>query len=326
MRASTCQLLISLCATGVLLAAMPGESEAKWVWTSETGLVNTETYAVGDPAELYAEAMELFNAGKYSDAAAEFVRIAEFTPDPEYREKSMFMAGESFFKDERFHRAYLWFEKYLYNYPKTDKLRHVLRREAECGFKMMDGAAKELFGLPILPGRSTGEEIVRNVLRKYPYEEFSEEYAFRLASYYFTQGEYEKAEMEYDLFLKTYPDSVWSPTAEFRKGLANIGKHSGVEYDPTPLEAAKNDFEKYIEDNPQGDKVAEAQEQLQVIAERMAEKEYNIGVFYFKREKHAAATYYMESVVREYPTTSWAIKAKQFLEKLKNRKPERENE
>ncbi len=322
MKFSSGRLFLWLCACAASLVAVPGKSEAKWVWTSETGLVDTDDYAVGDPQELYAEATELFNTGRYADAATEFIRIAEFTPDPEYREKSLFMAGEAFFKDERFHRAYLCFEEYLYNYPKTDKLRIALRREAECGFKMMDGAARELFGLPILPSGSTGEEIVKNVLRKYPYEEFSEEYAFRLASYYFTQGDYEEAEMEYDLFLKTYPESPWSPTAEFRKGLTNIGKHSGVEYDSAPLQTAKDDFEKYIENNPHGDKVADAQEQLQVIAERMAEKEYNIGLFYFKCEKRDAAAYYMESVVREYPSTSWAAKARQFLEDMKHRKPE----
>jgi outer membrane assembly lipoprotein YfiO len=316
------QLLLSLCTCIVSLAALPGEGEAKWVWTSETGLVDTDTYAVGDPQELYTEATELFNAGKYSDAATEFIRIAEFTPDPDYREKSLFMAGEAFFKDERFHRSYLCFEEYLYNYPKTDKLRIVLRREAECGFKMMDGAAKELMGLPILPGGSTGKEIVKSVLRKYPYEEFSEEFAFRLASYYFTQGDYEEAEMEYDLFLKTYPESAWSPTAAFRKGMANIGKHSGVEYDSAPLQTAKADFEKYIENNPHSDKVSDAQEQLQVIAERMAEKEYNIGLFYFKRGKSNAAVYYMESVIGEFPTTSWAGKARRFIEELKNRPTE----
>ncbi|MDQ7778307.1 MAG: outer membrane protein assembly factor BamD [Planctomycetota bacterium] len=297
-------------------------ADAKWVWTSETGLVDTDEYSVGDPQELFDEATTLMTEGKFSDAATEFLRIAEYTPDPQYKERSLFMAGEAFFKDERYHRAYLCYEEYLYNYPRTDKLRDALRGEVECGFKMMDGAKKEFLGVAILPGGSFGEQIVKDVLKKYPYEEFSEEANFRLASYYFTKGEYEEAEMEYDLFLQAYPDSAWTPTAEFRKGLANIGRHAGAEYDASSLENAKRDFEEYVAKNPHGDKVREAAEQLEVIAERLAEKEYEIGIFYHKREKRDSAVFYMESVVRDYPQTSWAQKAKDFIESLKNEKQE----
>ena len=89
----------------LLAAAVP--AEAKWVWSSDTGFVDTDSYETGDPEVLYKRAQELYDAGNYADSSTECTRIALYTSDGRYREQALFMSGEAYYKAGQFYRAYL---------------------------------------------------------------------------------------------------------------------------------------------------------------------------------------------------------------------------
>jgi outer membrane protein assembly factor BamD (BamD/ComL family) len=49
----------------------------------------------------------------------------------------------------------------------------------------------------------------------------------------------------------------------------------------------------------------------------MAERDYEVGEFYLRRKRPDAGAIYFESVIKEYPNTEWAAKAKEKLEMLR---------
>lgn len=305
-----------LSVTAAFWALAPAPAWAKWVWTSDTGLVNTKDYAGGDPVQMYQRATALFQAGQYDDAAAEFTSIALFAAEPAYREKANAMVGEALFKGGHFHKAYEAFEDYLYNYPRTGKLRDILRRELDCAFQLMNGAHKELLGLAILPGRSTGLRIAHEVLSKYPYERFSDEYHFMLANFFYNEGSFADAADEYDQFLKLYPNSDWSNKAHFLLANSRLRSHQGTQYDQTPLTQAKKEFERYLRENPNGDERDDATKQLAEVNMRMAEKDFSVAMFYKKRGRLLSTAYYLRGVAQQYPDTPWAQQAKDELDRM----------
>ncbi|GEM_PF-3683866 len=299
----------------LLAAAVP--AEAKWVWSSDTGFVDTDTYETGDPEVLYKKAQELYDAGAFDDAAAEFTRIALYVSDGRYREQALFMSGEAFYKAGKFYRAYLAYDEYLNLYSRSERVKYVIQQLADCGFKLMGGAKKEFLGLPILPGTGTGTEIVKHVIEKYPYEEGSDQFHYLLINHYLDELDYEQATLEADLFLTTYPNSQWGPTVQFQKGSAQLAAHQGVAYDPTPLQDARKSFQDYLERNPNGDRTQEAKDRLSEIDEKQAQKDFDVADFYRRTGHPDSARVYFEMVIRRYPNSSWSQRAQAELEALK---------
>ncbi len=244
-------------------------------------------------------------------------RIALYTADGRYREQALFMSGEAYYKAGKFYRAYLAYDEYLSVYSRSERVKYVIQQLADCGFKLMGGAKKEILGLPILPGEGTGTEIVKHVIEKYPYEEGSDQFHYLLINHYIDEEDFEQATLEADLFLTTYPKSQWTPTVQFQKGAAQLAAHQGVAYDPTPLHDARKSFQDYLEKNPNGDRTQEAKERLSEIDDKQAQKDFEVADFYRRTGHPDSARVYFEMVIRRYPNTSWSQKAQAELEALK---------
>lgn len=298
--------------------AAPPIARARWVWTSETGLVNTEDYELGDPKELYERAKSTYDAGEYSDAATEFTRIAYWSHSPVYREKAMFMRAESFFQAGEYDPAYEAYEEYLSDYPRTRRLKHILQKELDIGLKFMEGAKRylPLVPLAILPARDYGKEIMQELLGRYPYEEFSDKYHYQLASRLLENEEMEEARLEFELFRKTYPHSPWGPTAQFQIAFSFLSQYLGPDYDETPLLEARKEFQTYLDENPQGDRVEEARNHLQQIRRLQHEKDFEQAEYWLWRDHPHAAMIYLEGILRDEPDPGLAEKARALYEQL----------
>lgn len=303
---------------GLLCAAALGSptAQAKWVWDPDTGLTDTSAYETGDPKQLFDAASALYDARKFKDAADEFRKIAKYCPDPVYQEKCQYLWAESLYSGGAYYQAYEAYEQYLEYYPQTDRLKDIVRRQFDIGLKLIQGAKKELFGMPILSGHATGVDLIHRVLAKYPYEEYSDEYHFLLANHFYEREEYEEAALEYEQFLKTYPSSEWTPTAQFQLAQCHLHEHSGLEYDPQPMDKARAALEKYVEQNPKGDKVKEAGELLAKLNDTSARKDFETALFYVKKGKPKSALVYLRGVVAGHPGSPWATKAQEMIHRL----------
>ncbi|MBI5366433.1 MAG: outer membrane protein assembly factor BamD [Planctomycetes bacterium] len=298
------------------LAAAPRDAAAKWIWSPDTGFVDTKDYESADPQTLYKKARALFDKGKFDDAAGEFLRIGEYCLEPGVKEQSYYMYPESLFAAGKFYRAWQAFEEFLERYPRTPLLKEIIRRELACGDAMLKGAKKDILGVYILSGRGTGREIIRRVVEKYPYEEDCARYRLLLAQQLYQEESFEDSALEYDAFLKDYPDSEFAPTALYSKGTAQLHAHEGVEYDPQPLDDARKTFERYLEENPNGDKLNAAKERLSEIDDAKAEKDFETALFYVQRDKPPAARLYLKRIVKNFPASKWAKRAQEKLSEI----------
>lgn len=305
---------VALAAT--LLLAVPVTAQAKWVWTSDQGLVDTKDYELADPKELYDAAKARFDAGDFDDAATEFARVGTYATEETFREQGSYMYAEALFHAGKYYKSYVAFEDYLTLYPGTPRLKAVVRRQLDNGFKLMDGAKKPLLGLNILSGRSSGIEIIRKTLDNYPFEDFSAEYHFQLCTKLAEGGNAEDAALEWEAFIERYPESSFAPNALFQKAESQFRGFEGTDFDPQPLANAKRTYHEYMQQNPNGDRTREAQQRLDEIADQEAQKDYEIAEFYVDRDKPDSARVYFEAIVRDHPNSRWAEAARKRLAEL----------
>ena len=109
---------------------------------------------------------------------------------------------------------------------------------------------------------------------------------------------------------------------------AKLRCYQGPHYDAKPLHDAKKLAHtlqtQYAAQMP-GER-ENIQQTLKSINAQLAERDWSLGEFYYGTRHYAAARYYYQEVVKEYPQSRFADLAKARVEQVKDKRPEPKNE
>ena len=106
----------------------------------------------------YDKAMNLYEKGKYNDAAQAFETVTRLGRGTNYAQNAQFYLAESYFKDERFLLAASEYERFISYYPRDERREEVDYKRALSFFEQSPryrldqrptGRAIELFQLSI---------------------------------------------------------------------------------------------------------------------------------------------------------------------------------
>jgi tol-pal system protein YbgF len=104
-------------------------------------------------------------------------------------------------------------------------------------------------------------------LQTYPSSDYADNALFWLGECHFKIGEHEQAVLAFDDVAKRYPEGNKVPDALYRQGIAllEIGKQTDQE--ATYRGAARQIFERLINNYPDSDRVPEARRQLEKLGQ-----------------------------------------------------------
>jgi outer membrane protein assembly factor BamD len=134
------------------------------------------------------------------------------------------------------------------------------------------------------------------------------QYYLGLSQYY--NDDYELAVVEFNRLIMNYPKSNWVDDAQYMAGICyykNTPKHHAL--DQEDMKKAIKTMEDFIVDNPDSPLIEDARKIILEARTKLAYKEYDSGLFYFKIEELKAATIYFQLVVDEYTDTEYGAKA-----------------
>ncbi|MCY2928417.1 MAG: outer membrane protein assembly factor BamD, partial [Planctomycetota bacterium] len=142
----------------------------------------------------------------------------------------------------------------------------------------------------------------------------------RIGDFYYADKKSAAAVAAYDRFLQLFAKAPQAAYASYQAARACRAMYIGVLYDETPLRDARQRFIEYRQSFPT---LAAAQQAVRQIAELqvlLAEKSFAIGQYYETTrpspERKRAAAYYYQQIVRDYPSTTWAMRARSGLSRL----------
>ena len=277
-------------------------------------------YPVSAEAEAKYQAAEKEMISNNYNAARGFLHEAlDLTKNRGQREKISFLIGECLFLAEYYNNAHKWFQKFLAEFPKTERLNDVINRELEIGFRFINGAKRSLWGLYIVPSYDLGVKIVRDTLKNYPYTEHSEEYHFKLAGHLFGFEYHDEARTEYESFIKVYSKSKLVPEAEYRMAQCYVLIYQGYAYEVMPLAEAYKITSKFAEKYPDSSLNTDVRKLHEHITDLFAQRDYEVAMFYIRTDKSKSAMIYLESAIKNYPETRWAKDASAVLSGLQDK-------
>lgn len=312
-----------------LIAALVLQDTA---WTYRDGtFVNTGTMERKSPRELYEFGIKLAKERQTEEALYLFELILRNVKDPAVLELARFKHAETLWSGSRFAEAYKEFDDFLRLYPNSAQAQRAKQLEMESALLLaQEGTTENFLGfIPILKTSKPGIEMLRAVLQRYPREPFSATFYFRLAKFLVEDEQYDAAEAELKFITTEYKDTADTPKAILLMGEIGLLKFDDIDYDITCLKDARRHFERFVAEadllsaisKEAADfvksKLAFAKEKIAFINETEAEKQWETGEYYLDKGYPRSAKLYYQSIVANYPGTSWAKKAADRLKELK---------
>ncbi|MFQ5957452.1 MAG: outer membrane protein assembly factor BamD, partial [Candidatus Brocadiales bacterium] len=288
----------------VWLVSMPS-TYAKWVWNKDTGWIDPLTLDRGVPDQHYKLAIAMMLDNKYESAVKEFRAVLDKYPDSDLAEPCHYNIGQSYFLAGKYKKAFWAYEQLLERFPGTRMTGLVHKKEFEAGVALMQEDPQD------------SVEIFERIIEHNPQGPLAPDCQVKIADAHFLAEDFVSAEEAYRSVLEDYPRSEWAPYSLYRIPLSKLSLELRRERDLEGLWKARDGFEEYIANYPDGTLAEEAKKKIHEVEEIIAHREYRIAEFYLRKKEPMSAMVYLQRILKRFPNTRWAEKSQETMDFLK---------
>lgn len=154
--------------------------------------------------------------------------------------------------------------------------------------------------------------ILQDLLNTYPDSEFVARAKLGVADSWYAEGgsaAQAQAELEYNDFITFFPNMPEAAEAQLKIANIHYQQMEKPDRDYTHALRAEQEYRKLIEEFPDSKLVPTAKQRLMEVQEVLAQREFEVGRFYYLRQSYAASTARLRSLVEQYPLYSKADEA-----------------
>ena len=150
----------------------------------------------------------------------------------------------------------------------------------------------------------------QTIVDSYSGSELIDAAQFMLAEAHYMNEDYVVGAYEYEQVYRSYPSSIYAEEAMFKRAVCYFHESPKPTLDQENTLMSIEDFNQFIDTYPYSLFVDEAQEYIDELRAKLAEKEFRNAETYVKLKKYESAVIYYRMVIEEYPRTPWANEAR----------------
>jgi len=153
---------------------------------------------------------------------------------------------------------------------------------------------------------------LQTLINTYPDSEYVARAKLAIGDSWYEEGgaaAYAQAESEYKDFITFFPNMPEAAEAQMKIANIHFKEMEKADRDPTHALRAQDEYRQMILQFPDSPLIPQAKERLLEVQEVLAQREYDIGHFYYLREDYPAAIARLKSVTDTYPLYSGACDA-----------------
>jgi outer membrane protein assembly factor BamD len=150
---------------------------------------------------------------------------------------------------------------------------------------------------------------LQTLINTYPDSEFIARAKLAVGDSWYAEGgttSLAQAEQEYRDFITFFPNMPEAAEAQLKIGNIHYQQMEKADRDYTNAMRAEEEYRNLVLQFPDSKLVPEAKQRLREVQEVLAEREFDIGRFYFQRLSYSAAVARLQSLVERYPLYSRA--------------------
>jgi TolA-binding protein len=278
--------------------------------------------------ERYREGEQLFAQKDFKSAAKQFAEAADRWPDSSMEENAMFMQAESLFFADRYSKACDVYGELMKKYVNTKHLDVCVRRQfAIADYWIKSDQADPSWPItPQLVDRTmpwfdpagNGVKAFDSVRINDPRGPLADDAIMATANAFFVRGRWNDADYYYTLLRNDYPKSEFQVQAHLLGLQAKLKMYQGPDYDGKALLESEELIDQMLVQFPHelGDERERILTAKAEVRAQRAYREWHTAQFYEKGEYFAAARYYYNVLVQDYPGTQFAKEAESRLAQI----------
>ena len=136
-----------------------------------------------------------------------------------------------------------------------------------------------------------------------------QESRFRLGEARFGAGDYVLAAADFARLQSDFPGGAWADDAQFKVCESYVELSPSVQLDQEYTQEALTQCQVLVAYYPASEHAAKAASHVVEMTDKLANKLYYVGDYYFRRHAYDPAIMYYELTVSTYPTSSYAPRA-----------------
>jgi len=260
--------------------------------------------------EQFELAQSLEGKLRYARAMDAYQKVVDEFPSSPLAPEAQFRVAEMLEKTRNYYPAFNAYQAVLDKYPSYPKVNLILNRQFKIGNLFLQG--KSVAFLRINPSGSANRAITifRKIISNAPFSDIAPNAQYNLGVTYMQKKDYMEAAIEFEKISARYPQSDFVSQAKYQLGVCAYRQASAAPYDQEAAQDAINKLARFIDEFASDKNVESAKEMLSDLQSRKAGSLYQIGTFYEQRESPRAALIYLKEVMRDYPLTRYAEKAR----------------
>jgi outer membrane protein assembly factor BamD len=157
---------------------------------------------------------------------------------------------------------------------------------------------------------------LQTLINTYPDSEYIARAKLAVADSWYAEGgstAMQQAEIEYKDFRTFFPNMPEAAEAQLKVANIHYQEMEKPDRDYTHAMRAEEEYRALIQEYPDSKLVPQAKQRLREVQEVLAQREFNIGRFYYLRQSYPAAIARLKTLVDRYPLFSGADQALYLL-------------
>ena len=304
----------------------------------------------------FEQAEKLYEAGKHKQAEKALKKIAKEYKDSRVQEDALFLLGEIQFQQKRYSWAQDSFDKLLKAYPSTRYMDRVTRRMFTIARTWLDfpevATSEDVqpvnfddpqstpppksegkksrdpsLAVPIFPNffdrtrpvfdtKGRALQALRSIWLNDPTGPLADDALMLTASHHLRRGDHMEADRIFSMLREEYPKSPHLKSAFVLGSHVKLMSYQGALYDGTNLEDARQLKESTLRLFPDDAGRERQRQELKKIDEARAQRDWEQARYYMKRDNRRGAAIYCQEVIKNFPETGYADRARRLLAEL----------
>ena len=273
-----------------------------------------ETRASFSASDRYDAVLLHLRKGEWKKLLWEGEMLLQDFPDSTYAQEARYYMGIALFENADYAMARRRFSEYLQGNSSPRFFEEAIRYEFRIAQRLREGARRRLFGARGMPkwvhGYEDAVEIFDEVIAAFPRSDLAAESLHGKASLLAELKEYEKSIEAYRTLIRRFPIHTLAP--ESYLGIADVYllKFRKAPSSHHSIDAAEINVRKFRAHFPGEPRLKGAEQKLAEMRNIMAADLLETGDFYKKTHHPEAAVVYYRTVLRKYPDTKAAERAR----------------
>jgi outer membrane protein assembly factor BamD len=141
------------------------------------------------------------------------------------------------------------------------------------------------------------------LIEQYPDSDLKAQAQFKIADALYRENNYLEAHFEYRKFLELYPLHPLASRAQFQLGMCSLQRVQTFDRAQLHTKEALAAFRLFRSKYPQDPLLAQAEEHIKFLRQRLAEHEFAVARFYYRKGAYHAAIGRFLNLIQVYPDT-----------------------